>query len=175
MALHLLVAMARRLHGAVRVAGGELIQPDPERAVDYAIHSPYWLDPDVLLGRRQPRAARPLQLAIDGADWTGPAADVFSGGLASASGNRARPADARRARRPAPRRRPDDLEVLAGEDVIDAYAVVGTIGPGGADGAIEVLVHVAPATGAGRGRAGVGRPALRDLRDPLGVPRPRGA
>jgi hypothetical protein len=38
------------VHGAVRVAGSlAVIMPDPERAVDYVIHTPALLDPEVLL------------------------------------------------------------------------------------------------------------------------------
>src|SRR5512144_751564 len=82
-ALQLLVALARRLGGAVRVAGGQgLIQPDADRAVDLIIHSPYWLDPDVLLGVVQ-RVLPSAQLEIEGADWNGPADDAYSGAVAS--------------------------------------------------------------------------------------------
>jgi len=49
-ALHLLVGLARRLHGAVRVSGGALMHPDAERAVDVVIHSPTWLEPEVVHG-----------------------------------------------------------------------------------------------------------------------------
>ena len=60
--LQLLVSLARRLHGVVRTAGSlELIQPDPARAVDYRVHAPCWLEPDVLLGvdvERPDRARR---------------------------------------------------------------------------------------------------------------------
>ncbi len=140
--LHLLVAMARRLHGAVRVTGGELIQPDPSRAVDYVVRSPYWLEPEMLRGivSRELPAAR---LALDRFSWAGPAEDTYTGlsFRAETAGD------------PLSREELDflhahadayDLEVLAGDEAIDAFAVVGPIGTG-ADGVIEVRVHVAPA------------------------------
>lgn len=40
-------AVARRLHGALRVAGsGAVLQPDPGAAVDRTVVSPVWLDPE---------------------------------------------------------------------------------------------------------------------------------
>ncbi|MDD9206483.1 hypothetical protein PU560_08370, partial [Georgenia sp. 10Sc9-8] len=40
-------AMARRLHGALRVAGsGAVLQPDPGAAVDRTVVAPVWLDPE---------------------------------------------------------------------------------------------------------------------------------
>jgi hypothetical protein len=36
-----------------------------------------------------------------------------------------------------------DAETLAGEFVLDAYAIVVDVGPDGADGLVEVLVHAA--------------------------------
>jgi hypothetical protein len=140
--LHLIVAVARRLHGAVRVAEGQLIQPDPDRAVDYAVRSPYWLDPETLksvVSRELPTA----ELALDGTPWAGPSPEAYSG-LAIQEDTAHDPlhpdelawlhhqADAY------------DLEALQGEDSVDAYAVVGSIADGRA-GMIEVRVHVAPA------------------------------
>ncbi|HET9655515.1 MAG TPA: hypothetical protein VFP72_09185 [Kineosporiaceae bacterium] len=140
--LHLIVAMARRLHGAVRVSGSELIQPDPDRAVDFAVRSPYWLDPDTLKGvvsRELPNA----ELALDGVEWSGPSPELYSG-LPYAQDIAHDPLRADELAWLHQRADAYDLDVLAGEDSVDAYAVVGQIGNGRA-GAIEVRVHVAPA------------------------------
>lgn len=140
--LHLIVAMARRLHGAVRVSGGEMIQPDPDRAVDYTIRSPYWLDPDTLKGvvsRELPTA----ELALDGAAWNGPSPDLYSG-VAYQDETAHDPLHPDELAWLHQQADAYDLEVLAGEDCVDAYSVVGPIGNGQA-GMIEVRVHVAPA------------------------------
>jgi hypothetical protein len=140
--LHLVVAMARRLHGAVRVSGGEMIQPDPDRAVDYTIRSPYWLDPDTLKGvvsRELPTAA----LALDAAPWNGPAPDVYTGHAYQDETDHD-PLHPDELAWLHQRADAYDLEALAGEDCVDAYSVVGPIGNGQA-GMIEVRVHVAPA------------------------------
>jgi hypothetical protein len=140
--LHLIVAMARRLHGAVRVSGGELIQPDVDRAVDYTIRSPYWLDPDTLkavVSRELPTA----ELALDGAPWAGPDPDLHADTAhrEETAGDPLHPDDLAWLHHQADAY---DMEVLAGEDSVDAYAVVGPIADGVA-GMIEVRVHVAPA------------------------------
>jgi hypothetical protein len=138
--LHLLVALGRRLQGAVRVAGGGLIAPDPERAVDVLVHSPYWIEPAVLskiVGRVLPTA----RLAVEGEEWEGPPPEVYSGAVirqhlpgdpldtAELVGLQALADEV-------------DLAQLRAEDVIDGYAVIGEVGPYGQDGAVEVLVHV---------------------------------
>ncbi|HEY6794964.1 MAG TPA: hypothetical protein VI248_09820 [Kineosporiaceae bacterium] len=140
-ALALLVALARRVHGAVRVSGGGgLIQPDPDRAVDIIVHSPYWLDPEVLLGVVQ-RALPTARLEIEGVDWSGPSDDAYSGALVAGYlaqnplSNQALADLHHLADR-------EDMRVLAGEDVIDGFAIAGELGPYGGDGAVEVLVHV---------------------------------
>ena len=139
--LHLLVALARRLAGAVRVTGGRMITPDPDRAVDVVVYSPYWIEPDVLLkvvGRALPTA----RLAVEGEEWEGPPPEVYSGAVirqhlpadaldtAELFGLQALADD-------------HDLARLRHEDVIDGFALVGEVGPYGQDGAVEVLVHVA--------------------------------
>lgn len=143
-ALRLLVGVARRLHGAVRVAGGCLIHPDPERAVDIVIHSPTWLDPDVVHGlvlRILPDAA----LAVDAADWAGPDAEAYSGArVADDTEDLLDGAELDALHAAADEH---DMSVLSGEDTIDAYAVVAELGRRdadgcGVDGALEVLVHV---------------------------------
>jgi hypothetical protein len=140
--LHLLVGLARRLGGVVRVAGSfELIQPDPARAVDYRLHAPCWLDPDVLLGivlRDLPTA----RLALEGVEWTGPSEDAYSG-RAVAQDTAANPLTTAELRAIHAAADEFDISVLSGEDVIDGYAVVGEVGPDGQDGAVEVFAHVA--------------------------------
>lgn len=140
-ALQLLVAMARRLGGAVRVAGAQdLIQPDPDRAVDVIVHSPYWLDPDVLLGVVQ-RILPSAQLEIEGAEWNGPSDAAYSGALASPylPGPAPSPYDLSQLHHSADQ---VDLTVMAADHVIDGFAVAGDLGAHGEDGAVEVLVHV---------------------------------
>lgn len=49
-ALDFLLAAARRLGGALRVAGsGAVLTPDPDADVNLRLHSPVWLDPEALL------------------------------------------------------------------------------------------------------------------------------
>jgi hypothetical protein len=138
--LHLLVALARRLRGAVRVVGGRLISPDPDRAVDVVVHSPYWLDPDVLTAI----VTRPLptaRLAIEGEEWEGPPPEVYSGEVVRQhlSGDTLDSAELVVLQALADEH---DLAQLRQEDVIDGYALIGEVGPYGQDGAVEVLVHV---------------------------------
>ncbi len=65
--LSLLLAIASRLHTAVRLADEpelpvRIIVPDPEAKVDLYIYSPYWLEPEVALSlvrRHAPHAFRP--------------------------------------------------------------------------------------------------------------------
>jgi hypothetical protein len=139
-ALQLLVAMARRVGGAVRVAGGQgIIHPDPDRAVDLIVHSPYWLEPEVLLGVVQ-RVLPTAQLEIEGADWNGPSDDAYSG-AASSPYLAEEPLSAHDLAHLHHVADQNDLDVMAGDHVIDGFAVAGDIGYG-QDGAIEVLVHV---------------------------------
>ncbi|ACQ82064.1 hypothetical protein Bcav_3822 [Beutenbergia cavernae DSM 12333] len=46
--LDFLLAAARRLAGAVRLAPGPVLVPDADSAVDLAVHAPVWLDPPAL-------------------------------------------------------------------------------------------------------------------------------
>lgn len=140
-ALQLLVALARRVGGAVRVAGGNgLIHPDPDRAVDVIIHSPYWLDPDVLLGIVQ-RVLPYAQLEIEGLDWNGPSDDAYSGASAEPylGVGALHPHELAHLHHIADQ---NDLDMMAADHVIDGFAVAGDVGRNGEDGAIEVLVHV---------------------------------
>lgn len=138
--LHLLVALARRLHGAVRVVGGSLVQPDPDRALDLVVHSPQWLEPDVVLGLVQ-RVLPTAHLAVEGEEWDGPSPEAYSGAviLRDTAHDPLRPGELASLHHVAD---DHDMEALRGEDVIDAFAVVADMGPMAADGALEVLVHV---------------------------------
>lgn len=137
-ALHLMVSLARRLGGAVRVAGSmELILPDPERAVDHVIHSPTWLEPEVLLGvvlRELPGAV----LAVEGQEWNGPPDEAYTGEAVreETAHDPLTPAELDALHTSADS---VDMQVLSGPDVIDAFAIVGEIGW---DGVIEVMVHL---------------------------------
>jgi hypothetical protein len=139
-ALQLLVGLARRLHGAVRLDGGALVHPDADRAVDIVIHSPTWLDPTVVHGIVA-RVLPGAQLAVDGADWGGPDDDAYSGRRITGD-TAADPLSSGELHAVHTAADEVDMASLAEEDTIDAYAVAGEVGPSGQDGAIDVLVHV---------------------------------
>ncbi|GAB3241466.1 hypothetical protein [Kineosporia babensis] len=140
-ALQLMVSLARRIGGAVRVAGTlQLIQPDPDRAVDYVVHSKTWLEPDVLLGivnREMPGAV----LAVDGEDWAGPPAEAYSGAslLEDVGRSPLSQQDLQRLHAAADER---DRRMLSEDDVIDGFAIVNDFGR---HGVVEVLVHLTDA------------------------------
>jgi hypothetical protein len=138
--LHLLVALARRLHGAVRVAGGGLVQPDPDRAVDLLVHSPHWLEPEAVLGLVQ-SVLPGAYLAVEGEEWEGPSPEVYSGAviLRETSHDPLRPGELAALHAVAD---DHDMARMRSEDVLDAFAVIADVGPTGEDGAVEVLVHV---------------------------------
>lgn len=141
-ALQLLVAMARRVGGAVRVGGTDtLLQPDPQRAVDHVVHSPFWVEPEVLRGvvARQVPTAR---LAAEGEHWLGPAEVAHTGALILSDIAREVVDDAGTVARHA-RSAQVEMRALGAPDLVDAYAVIAPLGPGGHHGAVEVLVHVA--------------------------------
>lgn len=137
-ALQLLVSLARRLHGAVRVAGSlQVILPDPDRAVDYVVHSPDWLDPGVLLGvvRRELPGAR---LDVEGHDWSGPPDDAYTG-AAVAEATADDPLSPEELYALHAHADQVDMQSLAEPDVIDAFAIVADLGW---DGVVEVLAHL---------------------------------
>jgi hypothetical protein len=138
--LRLLVALARRVQGAVRVAGGDLVQPDPDRAVDILVHSPQWLEPETVLGLVQ-RVLPGAHLAVEGEEWEGPAPEVYSGAviLRETAHDPLKPGELAALHAVAD---DHDLARLRSEDVLDAFAVVADVGPFAQDGAVEVLVHV---------------------------------
>lgn len=139
--LGLLVAMARRLGGAVRVGGRDtLIQPDPQRAVDHVVHSPFWLEPETMRGvvaREVPTA----RLAAAGEVWTGPTESAYTGALILADLAREPVGGGAVARHSVGAQ--VDMAGLGAPDIVDAYSVIAPLGPGGHHGAVEVLVHVA--------------------------------
>ena len=71
----------RRRRPDRRPGGGRtLVQPDPHRAVDHVVHSPFWVEPGTLLGvvtREVPTA----RLAARGRAWQGPAESAYTGAL----------------------------------------------------------------------------------------------
>ncbi|WP_127573594.1 hypothetical protein [Georgenia faecalis] len=129
-----LLAQARRLGGALRVAGtGAVLVPDPASAVDLTLYSPVWLEPEacvsVLAGPLpqvrpawddEPREPLPPRLEVDGPravavagmdpgerEWLHAEADAF------------------------------DAAALARDAVLEGYAAVADLG---ADGLVEVSV-----------------------------------
>jgi len=137
-ALQLLVSLARRIGGAVRVAGTlQLIQPDPERAVDYVVHSRTWLEPDVLLGivsREMPGAV----LAVESEQWPGPPEGAYTGEILLDDIGRS-PLSSQDLERLHAAADVRDRKMLADDDVIDGFAIVRDFGP---DGVVEIQVHL---------------------------------
>jgi len=132
----LLLAVARRLDGAVRVAGsGVVLTPDPGAVVDLVVHSPYWLDPETTLAVCT-SIAPAARLAVHGSEWRGPPSGLVDSPADEAAAA-LRP-DLRVALHASADRL--DAETLAGEAVLDAYAVAISTG---SDGLVEVRVHVA--------------------------------
>ena len=71
-AIELAFALARRLSGAIRVAGSAVVvQPDPRRLVDLTVWSPYWLGPDRLLDLLSPSLPG-AAVDLGGRPWSGP-------------------------------------------------------------------------------------------------------
>ncbi|MFI7585913.1 hypothetical protein ACIB24_02415 [Spongisporangium articulatum] len=137
-ALHMLVSIARRIGGAVRCAGSlELIQPDPQRAVDHVVHAPDWLEPGVLLGLVQ-RDLPGAVLAIDSEDWNGPSDEAYSGAIIEHE-TRETPLTAAQLEYVHAYADSFDMAVLSQPPVIDAFAIVADMGH---DGTIEVLTHL---------------------------------
>lgn len=70
--VHWLVAAARRVGGAVKIAGSAaVLVPDPQASVDLTVYSDVWLEPAVALAvtrRTHPRA----RLAMTATPWAGP-------------------------------------------------------------------------------------------------------
>ena len=145
-ALHLLVSLARRLDGAVRTAGSlQLILPDPDRAVDHLVHSPEWLDPEVLL-RVVSWVLPSARLAAGtlGREWSGPSDTVYTGEAVQQE-TQDDPLTVEELDELHVAADDTDLQVMAEGLRLDAYALVAELGPGGRDGAAEVLVRIGEA------------------------------
>ena len=76
--------MARRIGGAVRIGGpaaaGRLVQPDPHRAVDHVVHSPFWVEPGHPARRRDP-GGPDGPARRQGETWQGPSESAYTGAL----------------------------------------------------------------------------------------------
>lgn len=132
-ALQLLVSLARRTAGAVRTAGSlQLIQPDPTRAVDHAVHAPFWLQPDLLLGVVS-RVLPDSHLDVQGSTWRGPRPEAYAAAAAESHGLTGEQLAALHERLAT-----EDAEVAAAPLVRDGYAVVSSLG---ADGWLEIGVR----------------------------------
>jgi len=138
-AIEMLLALARRLGGAVRVhSGATVLTPDPEAAVDVLVHSQYWVEPDTLY--QAVAAAHPgTRLAVEGEPWLGPPAGLVDDPEDEAAA--ALPIEQRISLHAHADRM--DAEAMAGELVLDAYAVVVDVAADRDEGLVEVLVHVA--------------------------------
>jgi len=125
--LDLGLALARRLEGAVRVVGGALLRPDPLSWVDRTVYSPHWASPQDLLDVAG-LAAPGAELATDADPWTG----LRSEAVEALEATDARDAPAPDLREALHRAADEhDAAALAGEDVLDAYAVVVDLPSGG--------------------------------------------
>ncbi|GAB3673034.1 hypothetical protein [Angustibacter aerolatus] len=71
-AVALALAMARRVGGALRVAGSHaVLAPDPRQRLDLTVWSGFWLDPDHVLDLLAP-VLPGARVDLGGSDWTGP-------------------------------------------------------------------------------------------------------
>ncbi|MDO8106269.1 hypothetical protein Q6348_03560 [Isoptericola sp. b441] len=127
-----LVAAARRLGGAVRVAGsGVVLVPDPTQAVDLTVWSDIWLDPQaclVVVRQALPRAQLDL-----GREWAGPPPEA---GRVPAQGTQDMDPEERAALHVAAEER--DLQVLAHPAHRSSYGLLADLD---ADGMLAVGVE----------------------------------
>lgn len=90
------LALARRLHGVVRVQGsGAVLEPDPIRATDLHVHTDVWLEPEAALAVVQ-SVVPTARLALGENTWSGPATPITEmtpGGHAKSAEERARIAE----------------------------------------------------------------------------------
>lgn len=114
-----LVAVARRLAGAVRIAGARpaVLVPDPAAAVDLTVWSDIWLEPDA--GLAVMRQAVPRAWLEQGRAWEGPPAGT---GRIPARGAADLDPEVRAALHQLAERR--DLQVLAEPEVRTVYTVL---------------------------------------------------
>lgn len=145
-----LVAAARRLGGAVRIAGsGAVLVPDPAAAVDLTVWSDIWLDPEACLAvvrQAVPRARLDL-----GRDWAGPPAGIGRVAVRGAEGMD--PAERAELHAAAEER---DLQVLLDPEPRSAYGLLADLDLDGAlavelGGADEVPTVLAGVPWAGDG------------------------
>ncbi|MEH3078850.1 MAG: hypothetical protein PGN11_19675 [Quadrisphaera sp.] len=131
--LDLALALARRLEGGVRVAaqpsgqGWALLRPDPLSWVDRTVLSPSWVSPEDALDIAA-HAVPGVELALEGTAWEGLTPEAVAA-LESTHDDDAPPPDQREALHVAADAR--DAAVAAGEDVLDAYALVVPLPEGG--------------------------------------------
>lgn len=77
-------AMARRLGGALRLAGsGAVVEPDPDSATDLTVHSPIWLEPAACLAaiREVAPAARDLMADVPAEAVSAEAMEIYGIGV----------------------------------------------------------------------------------------------
>ncbi len=131
-ALDFLLAAARRLAGAVRIAGsGAILTPDPDADVNLCVFAPIWLEPDALIAAVRP-ALPSVRLAMDLEDFTPPEVP------AAPPTTEVEPlADGEREWLHAESRAFDEA-ALAQPPVLDAYGAVAELGD---DGLIEIAVE----------------------------------
>lgn len=134
----LMLAVARRLGGAVRVAGsGVVLRPDPASVVDVVVHAQGWLGPEATLA--VVRGVEPTaRLATD----PGPrsAAPAGPGDEVSDAVTGLRPGLRLALHRAADR---FDAAAKRAQAPLDRYAIVVEVGPEARDGVVEVRVHPA--------------------------------
>lgn len=138
--LHLIIGLARRLGGAVRVVGGEMMTPDPLRSVDFLIHAPHWMEPAItrrLVARVLPGA----RMAATGSDWT-PPQDLDTAALSLHFEAGVDPMSTAEFRAISQAAQAYDVAALAAPPANDGYAIVADLDHG-MDGEIEVLVRFA--------------------------------
>ncbi|PWJ55844.1 hypothetical protein SAMN06264364_102211 [Quadrisphaera granulorum] len=132
-ALDLALALARRLEGAVRVAarsdgtGWALLQPDPSSWVDRTVLSPSWVTPEDALAIAA-QIVPGAELAVEGTAWEGLTPEAIAA-LEATHDDDAPPPDQREVLHLAADAR--DAAVAAGDDVLDAYALVVVLPEGG--------------------------------------------
>ena len=122
----------------IRIVGGELITPDPERSVDFLVQAPHWLEP--LVTRRLVARVLPgARLATGSADWVPPetldtAALNMPDAMTTAEFHALSAAASS-----------FDAIAMSSPIGVDGYAIVADLDHG-MDGEVEVLVRFAATT-----------------------------
>ncbi len=147
-AVDVVLGLARRLGGAVRVAGsGVVLRPDPRAWPELAVHLRSWLEPDRALALLAP-VCPGLGPATGGAPWAGVRPEAMA--TLAQLGSPLSPAQRDRLHAALDAR---DAVAAAGPDVLDAHALAVLLpapapsgGAGPADGGVvEVMVEEAGA------------------------------